>query len=617
MSEDEVAKTVVDSLAQTQLSESGDGRDVAVADVSFEASRYTVRRVLGAGGMGEVRLCSDAWIGRDVAMKVAHPTAGGSQSQTRGRFLREARVQGQLEHPSVVPVYDIGKLGGETFFTMKRIGGHALDAVVHGLREGDAEICVKYNRRKLLAATSQVCLTIAYAHSRGVIHRDLKPANVMLGDFGEVYVLDWGVAKLREGEDVAAPSGSVRSVDVGQRAVTQDGAVIGTPGYMAPEQLRGAPVDPRADVYALGAMLFEVLALEPMHRGGADINVLLGSTLKGVEAPSVRAPNANVPPELDAIVARATALDPAERYESARAMHEDIEAFLDGERDAERRRELASAHVKKAREALSKASHAGADAEALRAEGMRELGRAVALDPSDQGALRAISELVLAPADDLPASAVAELKLGERADRAKGAARAARMYIVWLGMVPLLFFMGIRSWPIVVALASLILATSAYAQFVGSSPERATPQRLFASMLLNAALVGTCSLIFGPLVFVPGIAASSAAAYVLAVREKSRLRLLPFSLATCSVFVPLVLQYAGVLPASYTFDGGAITIHPIVAAFRPANTMVSLALVTFVQLMLPSVLINRAVDSLVDAERRSFAQAWRLRQLLP
>ncbi len=613
MSEDEVAKTQVDSLAQTQLSESGDGRDVAVADVSFEASRYTVRRVLGAGGMGEVRLCSDAWIGREVAMKVAHPVAGGSQSQSRGRFLREARVQGQLEHPSVVPVYDIGKLAGETFFTMKRIGGHALDEVVRGLREDDEEICAKYNRRKLLAATSQVCLTIAYAHSRGVIHRDLKPANVMLGDFGEVYVLDWGVAKLRDGEDVAAPSAP--AVDVGERAVTQAGAVIGTPGYMAPEQLRGTPIGPRADVYALGAMLFEVLALEPMHRG--DMNAMLASTLQGAQLPSARAPSANVAPELDAIVARATALDPADRYESARAMHDDIEAFLDGERDAERRRELASAHVKKAREALSKASHAGADAEALRAEGMRELGRAVALDPSDQGALRAISELVLAPADDLPASAVAELKLGERADRAKGAGRAARMYIVWLGMVPLLFFMGIRSWPIVIALASLILATSAYAQYVGSSPERATPQRLLASMLLNAALVGTCSLIFGPLVFVPGIAASSAAAYVLAVREKSRLRLLPFSLATCSVFVPLVLQYAGVLPTSYTFDGGAITIHPIVAAFRPANTMVSLALVTFVQLMLPSVLINRAVDSLVDAERRSFAQAWRLRQLLP
>ena len=587
----------VDSLAQTMVSGSGDQRDVTVLpkDVRFEGARYAVQRVLGAGGMGEVRLCGDAWIGRDVAMKVAK-AGQGSASETRGRFLREARVQGQLEHPNIVPVYDVGLHDGETFFTMKRIGGHTLEEIVHGLRQGHGEICVKYNRRKLLSAMSQVCLTIAYAHSRGVIHRDLKPANVMLGDFGEVYVLDWGVAKLMSDETA--------------------GAVVGTPGYMPPEQLAGQIVGPRSDVYALGAILFELLALEPMN-AGSSLNELVAATAKPADAPSARAPSRSVPPELDAIVLRATEIDPSRRFESARAMHEAIEAFLDGERDAERRRVLASAHVKKARAALARASDPNEDAEACRAEGMRELGRAVALDPSDAGALRAISELVLAPATDLPKKAVDELRAGERTDRAKAAGRASRMYLAWLALVPLLWVMCIRSWPSVIAIATLILVSSAWTQWVSAEPARATMSRLLVAMLFNAVLVGTCSLIFGPLVFVPGVAASSAAAFVLAVRDKTWMRWVPFTLAILAVFVPLALELAGVLPRAYTFGKGAITIHPVIADLRPERAAVSLAIVTLVQLVLPAFVINRAVDNLVDAERRSFAQAWRLRQLLP
>jgi hypothetical protein len=608
MSEDDV----VDSLAQTMISGSGDQRAVSPpVDVSFEGARYEVRRVLGVGGMGEVRLCGDAWIGRDVAMKVARAGAGGSSAETRGRFLREARVQGQLEHPNIVPVYDVGLREGETFFTMKRIGGHTIEEIVHGLRTGSEEMRVKYNRRKLLSAMSQVCLTIAYAHSRGVIHRDLKPANVMLGDFGEVYVLDWGVAKLANRNDIARDA----PVSVGERSQTQAGAVIGTPGYMPVEQLAGE-VGPRSDVYALGAIMFELLALEPMNRG-ATLEELVVAAQRPADAPSVRAPEQSVPPELDVIVTRATDLDPGKRFESARAMHEAIEAFLDGERDAERRRSLASAHVKKARAALARATQPGEDTEARRAEGMRELGRAVALDPSDAGALRAISELVLAPAADLPAAALEELRAGERADRAKAAARAARMYIAWLALVPLMWVMGIRSWPGVAAIAALILADSMYTQWVGTVPTRAVPSRLLVTMLLNFALVATCSLLFGPLVFVPGLAASSAAALVLAVRDKTWMRAVPFTLAILAVFVPFLLEHLGVMPRAYTFAENVIIVHPAIVDFKPANTAVSLVIVTLVQMILPAVVINRAVDNLVDAERRSFAQAWRLRQLLP
>jgi serine/threonine protein kinase len=582
--------------------------------IASGAPRYEMQRVLGAGGMGEVHLCRDARIGREVAMKVARPTGRGPTSEARERFLREARVQGQLEHPSVVPVYDIGNTGsGETFFTMKRIGGHTLAEIVSGLRSIDAEITPRYSRRKLLGAMSQVCLTVAYAHSRGVVHRDLKPSNVMLGDFGEVYVLDWGVAKV----SALAADGSSTSVPEGSAGpMTQAGALLGTPGYIAPEQVRGAAASPASDVYALGAILFELLALEPLHRGDT-IGALTLSTMAPAPLPSERAPAAHIAPELDAICARALELDPGARFAGARAMQEAIEAFLDGERDAERRRELASEHLKKARQALARASQRGGDAEAHRVEGMRELGRAVALDPSDEGALRTITEIVLAPAGDLPPDALAEASTAERRDRAGAASRAARMYAVWLVFTALLLVMGVRSWAAFAVLVALVVAAGVSAWWIGSTPERAVPARLGLWMGLNFALVAAVSCIFGPFIFAPGVAASSAAAFVLAIREKSALRRMPFLLAMFSVFVPLGLSYLGVLPRAYTFHDGVVTVHPFVAAFDAVPTFLTLSLVTFAQLVLPSVLISRAVDALVDAERRNFAQAWRLRQLLP
>ncbi len=136
-------------------------------------------------------------------------------------------------------------------------------------------------------------------------------------------------------------------------------------------------------------------------------------------------------------------------------------------------------------------------------------------------------------------------------------------------------------------------------------------------MLLNFTLVAWVSCIFGPFLFAPGIAASSAATFVLAVRQKSWLRSLPFVFAMLAVFVPLGLEGLGVLPRAYSFENGVITVHPLIAEFHALPTFVSLTIVTFVQLVLPAVLLNRAVDAFVDAERRSFAQAWRLRQLLP
>src|SRR5262245_3206725 len=185
-----------------------------------------------------------------------------SEDEVR-RFLREARIQARLEHPAIVPVYELGSdPAGQPFFAMKRLAGVTLAEIV---RRPDPP-----PRQRLLRVFADVCAAVAFAHSRGVVHRDLKPANVMLGDFGEVYVLDWGVARVLDerepegggGAAIGAATDEIDTLD----GLTRDGVVLGTPGYMAPEQVRGElGLGRPADVYALGAILFELLAGEPAH----------------------------------------------------------------------------------------------------------------------------------------------------------------------------------------------------------------------------------------------------------------------------------------------------------------------------------------------------------------
>ena len=293
------------------------------------ALRYVASDLLGEGGMGEVRLARDARIGRDVAMKIVRP-GQGSRSDMRSRFLREARVQGQLEHPAIVPVYDLGaRPDGAAFFTMKRVRGQTLEQIIDDLRAKEPAALNEFSRRKLLSAFGSVCLAIDFAHARGVVHRDLKPGNVMLGGFGEVYVLDWGLAKIqndpnplsgRDAETVDAP--------VSIRGQTEAGAVMGTPGYMAPEQLVTTEIDARADVYALGAILFEIVIGKPIHNK-PKLAQILDSTLTGPETrASVVAPQLDIPPELEAIWTKAVALKKEDRFESARELNDEIERFF-------------------------------------------------------------------------------------------------------------------------------------------------------------------------------------------------------------------------------------------------------------------------------------------------
>lgn len=230
------------------------------------------------GGMGVILKGRDINLGRDVAVKVLRKTLHG-KPEVQQRFIEEAQISGQLQHPGIAPVYDIGELADRRpYFTMKLVKGKTLAALLAARKTPDQE------SGRWLSIFSQMCQTLAYAHARGVIHRDLKPSNVMVGAFGEVQVMDWGVAKvLTEGgitdevrsrqRECASESGVIRTAQgtdsPGAGSHTQAGTVLGTPSYMAPEQASGEVelVDERADVFGLGAILCEILTGNPPYTG--------------------------------------------------------------------------------------------------------------------------------------------------------------------------------------------------------------------------------------------------------------------------------------------------------------------------------------------------------------
>jgi eukaryotic-like serine/threonine-protein kinase len=582
------------------------------ASADFGA-RYSIRRVLGEGGMGVVRLCHDDRIGRDVAVKVIRGVHG-SQSDLRMRFVREARVQGQLEHPSIVPVYDLGvDADGQVYFTMKLLNGSTLEEIIGELRRKDSAAEAAYGRRRLLSALSNACLAVAFAHARGVVHRDLKPGNVMLGEFGEVYVLDWGVARVTGSAEVTGSR-----PDWPDDTGTQAGTLLGTPGYMAPEQARGEldAIDPRSDVYSLGAILFEMLTLEPLH-SGSSVGALLQSTVSGANARAAeRAPERGVPPELEEICVRATATDPDQRYASARDLHNALERFLDGQRDTERRKELAQRHALDAQVALALATQQRPDAEALRSRGLRALTTALALDPAHEGALHALMRALLDPAGDLPPEAEAELKEIERKDRVRGVRAAFFAYLSWflaLLLAPLLGIKDAAWFGSLVAMVLLLMGFTAWMARTGN----ATPRYFVWILPLSGIAIALVSSLGGSLLLVPALAITNSAAIMVSIRANRATRNLLLMISLAAVLVPVLLELAGFVPRSYAFENGVIQILPVAVEFPPVISLVLLVVATLMTIVAANVLVGRAVETLKAAERSQFAQAWRLRQLLP
>ncbi len=313
--------------------------------------RYHFGHELGRGGVGRVLEAEDRLMGRRVAVKALREDKKGDAYQLR-RFLAEARTTAQLEHPNVIPVYDIGQLpGGEACFTMKRVGGRSMSALFKALEAGEEELVAEWDQHRLLQAFAQICMAVDYAHSKGVIHRDLKPDNVMIGDFAEVLVMDWGIAKLEGAAKVDSESAKLRLSEL-QGELTVDGSVVGTPGYMAPEQAAGQPIDARADVWALGAILYRMLTGQLTHRGETAFAVLVATCSADVVHPRERCPERNIPEDLADICARALCRDPEARYPSARALHDAIQRFMAGTEERERRQREADRVVSDAKESM-------------------------------------------------------------------------------------------------------------------------------------------------------------------------------------------------------------------------------------------------------------------------
>lgn len=529
-----------------------------------DATRYVFRGVLGKGGMGDVYLYYDERIGREVAVKMIRESKA-CRLDLRQRFIREARVQGRLEHPSIVPVHDVGvDASGRSYFTMKRLNGLTLEEILDGLRAKDHALNATYSRRRLLTALSNVCLAVAFAHSRGVVHRDLKPANIMLGEFGEVYVLDWGLARVSEWSNVP-----LAALDLGLNVTTQPGMLLGTPGYIAPEQVRGEieKIDARTDVYALGAILFEVLTLEPLHPG-TTLPDVLGSTLFGgcVRA-SERTPERNISPELDEICARATARKSSDRFQSVRQLHDALERYLDGQRDRELRHQLAQRHTLDAQVALALASRGGPDSETLRRKALRALTTAIALDSTHEGAVATLMRALADPVADLSPDAEAEITKSERHE------------------------------------------TSARIQ--------AAAPRFWWMLAGSCVAIDLLAFLYGSLVVVPGIAMACALAIMICLRADRAQRTAITGIAVATVVLPLLLQLAGVLPLPYVLRDGVFEITSMRLPVRPELILTFLVVGTISTMIAAGAIVGRAVDALKSAERSRFVQAWRLRELLP
>jgi serine/threonine-protein kinase len=300
------------------------------SNVAPGLGRYTGFREMARGGCAQLRSCFDPVTGRTIAVKSLLPESRRDRYERR-RLLREARVTAQLQHPNTVPVYDIGDDPREgIYFAMKRISGENLFEILKRVARDDPATVKAFPTARRLEIILDACQALSYAHARGVIHRDIKPENIWVGNFGEVILLDWGVAKVwgHADETESMPRSVLRTgvtEEMQLQTLTGGGQRPGTPLYMSPEQVTGSRgIDERSDIFSVGVCLYEVLAIREPFRGHTIDETFDNIRHLDVDPPSVRAPDRGITPAADAVVMKALQKRPGDRYQSMRELINDI-----------------------------------------------------------------------------------------------------------------------------------------------------------------------------------------------------------------------------------------------------------------------------------------------------
>ncbi len=550
---------------------------------------YMFGEVIGAGGIGEVVAAHDLRSGRDVAIKRLRTADPGTDEVQR--FLREARIQARLDHPAIAPVHELGRdASGRPYFAMKRLAGVTL-AELLGVPD--------QNRQRMLRAYVEVCQALDFAHARGVVHRDLKPGNIMIGDYGDVYVLDWGLARV-VGEAVTnVVTEDIDSLDV------KSGDLLGTPGYMAPEQIQrigdtGRP----ADVYALGSILFEILAGEPLHpRGATAVSSTVGG--EAVTSPAKRRPDRAVPPELDALCVAMLAMDPTTRP-TARRVAERVEAYLDGDRDVARRRTMAVDLVWVARSSMN---------EGRRAEAMRAAGRALALDPESREAAEIVTTLMLQPPDESPPEVTEALREADAAAVSKHARTSVLAYIVLASFLPVAGWNGVRDWNVILGIFGVSVVLGLFALGFVMRP-RVSFYVLMVYALGNAGLLFLLTRAMSPWTFVPAIMCivimSKMAYPAFAMRPWIMIAIMVVGFS-----IVVGLEVRGVIAPGWEIRDGALVLHGMALTIKSGTTMLLLYVGSIATIAMAGIHAAASYRAGRQAQQQLVIQAWHLRQLLP
>jgi len=396
-----------------------------------KGGRYVVGKEIARGGMGRLLLVYDCDFRRRIAMKVMlGPTAKEGKTS---RFIEEAQATAQLEHPNIAPVYDVGVDENDApFFTMKWIRGRDLEEILQKHRE-------EFSLLELLQILQQVAMGVDFAHSRGVVHRDLKPQNIMVGDYGEVLVVDWGLAKIARREDSVNVEKSNKDIAEGveddieegvekeivttdrsaEGVITLEGSIQGSISYMPPEQARGqvADIDVRSDVFGLGAILYAILTGQPPYKESTLSAALSKARTGGVQPPGERTPERSIPSKLEEICLKALSPQREQRFQTAREFHQQLQEYVEGIHDAERR--------------AAEAQRLLAEADRLRAElkaAEEELGK----EREQERELRRVYKDHQSVEEKQPLLAIVEevARLGEQATSLFGLATAAYQAVV-------------------------------------------------------------------------------------------------------------------------------------------------------------------------------------------